>query len=61
LWVGCGTEDPLYSDNERFAETCRRVGVRITTSFTPGGHDWALWDQEIQKVLAWLPLDTATA
>jgi putative tributyrin esterase len=60
LWVGCGTEDPLYSDNERFADTCRRVGVRVTTSFTPGGHDWALWDQEIQKVLAWLPLHTAT-
>jgi putative tributyrin esterase len=61
MWVGCGTEDPLYPDNERFAETCRRAGVAVTTSFTPGGHDWALWDQEIQKVLAWLPLRVAAA
>jgi S-formylglutathione hydrolase FrmB len=57
LWIGCGTEDPLYDSNVRFVEACATAAVRVTTSFTAGGHDWALWDQEIQKVLAWLPLD----
>jgi len=57
LWVGCGTEDPLYDSNVRFVEACATAAVPVTTSFTAGGHDWALWDQEIQKVLAWLPLD----
>jgi S-formylglutathione hydrolase FrmB len=56
LWVGCGTEDPLYADSERLVAACEADGIAVTTSFTPGGHDWSLWDEEIQKVLAWLPL-----
>jgi putative tributyrin esterase len=56
LWVGCGTGDPLYADNVRFVETCAAAGVPVTTSFVPGEHDWALWDEQIQDVLAWLPL-----
>ena len=28
----------------------------MTTSFGPGDHDWAYWDDRIQDVLAWLPL-----
>jgi putative tributyrin esterase len=61
LWVGCGTEDPLYDSNVRFVEAGAAAAVPITSSLTPGGHDWALWDQEIQKVLAWLPLDQPAA
>ena len=55
------TEDPLYDSNVRFVEACAPAAVPVTTSFTAGGHDWALWDQEIQKVLAWLPLDQPDA
>ena len=56
LWVGCGAEDPLDESNVRFVDACATAAVPVTTSFTPGSHDWALWDAEIQKVLAWLPL-----
>jgi hypothetical protein len=28
----------------------------VTTSFIEGEHEWGLWDQHIQQVLAWLPL-----
>jgi hypothetical protein len=56
LWLGCGTEDPLYTDNVRFADACVARGVELTVAFTKGEHDWALWDEQIQRVLAWLPL-----
>lgn len=57
LWVGCGTEDSLYDDNELFVGACTEAGIDVTTSFTSGEHDWDLWDHEIREVLAWLPLE----
>ena len=57
LWVGCGTEDPLYGQSVRFAEACASAEVPVTTSFVAGGHTWDLWDAQIQEVLAWLPLE----
>jgi putative tributyrin esterase len=60
LWVGCGTEDLLYRDNLRLVDTCHAAGISPTTSFPPGEHEWGLWDEQIQQVLAWLPgLDQA--
>ncbi len=35
---------------------CTAAGVPVTTSFGPGEHDWAYWDDRIQDVLSWLPL-----
>jgi len=55
LWVGCGTEDPLYRDNLRFVDACASAQIPLTTSFPPGEHEWGLWDEQIQQVLAWLP------
>ena len=59
LWVSCGTEDELYADNAAFADACDRLGLPVTSEFPPGVHDWALWDAQIQKVLAWLPLSSS--
>jgi len=59
LWVGCGTGDPLCASNERFVAACTSAGIPVTASFVPGEHDWGLWDQQIQQVLAWLPLKSA--
>jgi S-formylglutathione hydrolase FrmB len=56
LWVGCGTEDPLHDHNVRFVDACAAAGIPVTSSFTAGEHDWGLWDEQIQQVLAWLPL-----
>ncbi len=57
LWVGCGTRDPLYAGNLAFVATARARGIPITTSWTEDAdHTWDLWDNEIEKVLAWLPL-----
>jgi putative tributyrin esterase len=56
LHVSCGTEDELLASNTRFVAACGSAGVPLTTSFGPGEHDWAYWDDRIQDVLAWLPL-----
>ena len=56
LHVSCGTEDELLSDSRLFVDRCTAAGVPVTTSFGPGDHDWAYWDDRIQDVLAWLPL-----
>jgi S-formylglutathione hydrolase FrmB len=59
LHVSCGTEDALIEDNRAFVDACAAAGIPVTSSFGPGGHDWAYWDDRIQDVLAWLPLEPA--
>ena len=61
MWVGCGTEDPLYGQSVRFVEACASAEVPVTTSFVAGGHTWDLWDAQIQEVLAWLPLERSSS
>ena len=52
LYACCGTEDVLLPGNHAFAAACDTAGVPLTTSWSPGEHDWAYWDSEIQEVLA---------
>jgi putative tributyrin esterase len=54
LHASCGTEDALITQNRRFVDACERAGIRVATSFGPGEHDWAYWDDRIQDVLDWL-------
>ena len=56
LFQYCGTEDFLYADNLRFRDFIRPLGFDYLYEETPGDHSWKYWDAEIQKVLAWLPL-----
>lgn len=55
LYQWCGTDDFLYEDNRRFREHARAVGLAVTYEEGPGGHEWPCWDQQIQRVLNWLP------
>lgn len=55
LHVSCGTQDALLASNERFIAQARAAGVRLTADLRPGDHDWQFWDEEIQRILAWLP------
>jgi putative tributyrin esterase len=59
LYLCCGTEDELIGDNRAFVESCGAAGVAIESDFGPGAHDWAYWDEQIQRVLAWLPLEAS--
>jgi putative tributyrin esterase len=56
LYVCCGTDDALYLENLRFVDAAAEAGVPLTTSFGPGIHEWAYWDDRIRDVVDWLPL-----
>lgn len=56
MYVACGTEDFLFEANEMFiSHYGSKLGIAYET--VPGeSHTWSFWDQQIQKVLLWLPL-----
>jgi putative tributyrin esterase len=56
LYQCCGKEDFLYEDNIRFTQHCEKTGYPLTTSYSPGEHEWGYWDSQIQEILKWLPL-----
>ncbi len=57
LFQCCGTEDFLYESNVRFRDHARAAGLDLTYEEGPGEHEWGFWDQWIQRVLEWLPLE----
>lgn len=57
LYQCCGTEDFLYAGNVCFREHAQKLGLDLTYEEGPGEHEWGYWDRQIQKVLAWLPLE----
>lgn len=54
LYQWCGTEDFLYADNVHFHQHTASLGLKVTYEEGPGGHEWACWDAQIQRVVAWL-------
>jgi S-formylglutathione hydrolase FrmB len=56
LYQCCGTEDLLYGQNVRFRRHAEALHLDLTYEEGPGAHDWGYWDQQIRRVLAWLPL-----
>ena len=56
LYQYCGTEDFLYTGNVNFRDFIRTLPFDHTYTEGAGDHTWGYWDAEIQKVIAWLPL-----
>ncbi len=56
LYQCCGTEDFIYRDNVRFRDHALQLGLDLTYQEASGEHNWAFWDEWIQRVLSWLPL-----
>ena len=56
LYQWCGTEDFLFEHNERFYKHAKKRDVHVAYSKGSGGHTWDKWDEQIEKVLAWLPI-----
>ena len=54
LYQWCGTEDFLYADNLLFRNHARKIKLAVDYSEGPGSHTWDMWDQQIEKVLAWM-------
>ena len=60
LYQCYGLDDPLYDNNVRARDAFRSLGLELTYEEGPGAHEWGYWDQQIQRVLAWLPLARST-
>lgn len=56
LYQCCGTEDFLYDINAEFKRHCENNNVTLTYEEGPGGHEWAYWDKQIERVIQWLPV-----
>ncbi len=56
FYAWCGTDDSLYEDNQKFRRHAVELDLDYSYEESPGGHDWACWDRQIQRVLEWLPL-----
>jgi S-formylglutathione hydrolase FrmB len=56
LYQCCGKSDSLFPQNAQFAKHVKRLGLDFTYEEGPGDHDWGYVDQQIQRILKWLPL-----
>ena len=57
LYISCGTEDFLYEENLEFKKHLENIGLVHIYHEQPGIHNWNIWDDEIQRVLKWLPVN----
>ena len=51
LYLDCGTEDVLISDNNRLAALLRERKIPHEFRELPGDHSWPYWNQQVQEVL----------
>jgi len=56
LYICCGTGDFLYQENCEFRKHLDKLGFRYQYHEQQGIHDFNFWDDEIKRVLAWLPI-----
>jgi S-formylglutathione hydrolase FrmB len=52
----CGTEDFLYGINVEFRDKFKDR-IDLTYHEERGVHEWGYWDQNIQRVIDWLPIE----
>lgn len=58
IYLGCGTEDEMcYPGNVQLRDLMNSLGYDVVWSEGPGGHDWDVWDREIEKVVNWISPD----
>ena len=56
LWLSCGTEDDIIGDTRTFHTHLDALGCSHHHEESAGAHDWAYWDAQIQRTIAWLPI-----
>lgn len=54
LYMGVGTEDYLYKDNQRLRAHLEKLDFDFTYRESAGSHNWEFWDEYIQYVLTWM-------
>lgn len=54
IYMACGTEDFLLDRNRDFHRCLTELGVSHEYVESPGVHNWAFWDEYIEKAMLWL-------
>ncbi len=54
LYASCGKEDILFSQNLRFSQKARDMGLSLTFEEKQGKHDWHYWDNQLPRLFEWL-------
>jgi len=49
LWVGCGTEDSLFSASERFSKFLDTAGLKHVFHKREGAHTWMVWRRYLNE------------
>ncbi len=57
FYLSCGTKDELMEGSLLMRDLLISKGADVTWDEEDYGHDWDFWNSQIQKVLAWLPLE----
>ena len=60
IYMSCGTEDGLFAANTATRDALVSLGFDVTWEEGPGGHEWNLWDRNIERIMDWLPLNDET-
>jgi enterochelin esterase family protein len=50
LWVGCGTEDGLFTPNKDFSALLTKHGITHTFRESGGAHTWSVWRKYLLEV-----------
>jgi len=58
LWIGCGSEDGLITNNQKFSAWLKARGVVHTWEETPGRHNFLVWRRYLAHVVPMLFQDT---
>jgi enterochelin esterase family protein len=50
LWIGCGEQDHLINDNQKFRDWLQSQGVHCTWVQTPGQHSFRVWRRYLAQL-----------
>ena len=56
FYAWCGYEDSLFEANEIAVKELTALGLDIDYHKDHGIHDWYYWNQQLEKLLEWLPI-----
>ncbi len=55
FYLACGRQDELMPSNQSFRDFLIGQKADVTWDEADAGHEWDFWDDQIKKVLDWLP------
>lgn len=57
FYAWCGYEDFLFKANEKAVQELNNLGLEIDYQKDHGKHEWYYWNQQLEVLLEWLPIN----